>query len=207
MGTNVFVSFRFKDGEELKKEIEDLFDYSTEIYNRSENVNRSEMTDETIRKYLYEKLKKTSVTIVLLTPLAVDYKKGLYSGKYNDWLYDELRYSLQDREENRTNGIVALYTDESQDQLMQNSTHTCSICNKTKSSNSLINFDNLVRKNMLNIKEQYKSEACLDLYDSEKDSYISLVHIDDFKENYADYIEKAKDKRDRQEEFELSKEM
>lgn len=206
MGTNVFISFRFNDGKELKEEIEKLFDSSTDVYNRSENVDRSEMSNETIRNYLYGKLKETSITIVLLTSNAVNYKKDIF-GKYDDWLYDELRYSLQDRVENRTNGVIALYTDESREQLIQRSTHTCSLCNEEQNTNSVLYFENLVRKNMMNIKDRYKSQQCVGLYDSDNDSYISLVHIDDFKTNFSEYIDKTKEKRDRKEEFEIVKEM
>lgn len=206
MATNVFVSFRFSDGVDLKEELVNLFDSSTEVINRSEDKDRSEMTDETIQKYLYRKLKDTSVTIVILTPKAVNYKKN-WLGYYDDWLYDELRYSLEDRTDNRTNGVIALYTDESKNDLIETSTHTCDICNKETSCRSILSFDNLVRKNMVNVKEEYKVNACKNLYDDDKDSYISLVHFDDFKKEYKDYIKKAKDKRDRKEEFELVKRM
>ena len=96
MATKVFISFRFSDGKEIKDELVDLFDESTEVINRSEDVDRSQMSDEYIQDYLYEKLKETSVTIVLLTPKAVDYNKNFW-GEYDDWLYDELRYSLEDK--------------------------------------------------------------------------------------------------------------
>lgn len=39
------------------------------------------MSEETIKRYLYGKLKNTSVTIVLLTPEAVKHQK-----KYNGYL-------------------------------------------------------------------------------------------------------------------------
>ncbi|EGO9024672.1 molecular chaperone Tir, partial [Enterococcus faecalis] len=32
MAINVFISFRFSDGEELKEELIELFDSSTEVY-------------------------------------------------------------------------------------------------------------------------------------------------------------------------------
>ncbi|EMF0511255.1 TIR domain-containing protein [Enterococcus hirae] len=206
MATNVFVSFRFDDGKELKDELVELFDISTEVINRSEDVDRSEMTEDTIQSYLYDKLKNTSVTIVLLTPKAVNYKKNCI-GEYDDWLYDELRYSLEDRKSNRTNGVVALYTDESKSMLIESSIHKCSVCNKERNSSTILNFDNLVRKNMLNVKEQYKFNTCNNLYDRDKDSYISLVHFDDFKTDYQKYIDSAKEKRDRKEEFNLVKRM
>lgn len=94
MAIKVFISFRFSDGKYIKDELVDLFDESTEIINRSEDVDRSKMSEDTIQEYLYEKLKDTSVTIVLLTPDAVSYRKN-WVGNYDDWLYDELRYSLE----------------------------------------------------------------------------------------------------------------
>ncbi|EGO2592526.1 TIR domain-containing protein [Enterococcus faecalis] len=206
MAINVFISFRFSDGEELKEELIELFDSSTEVYNRSEDKDRSDMSEKTIQKYLYEKLKKTSVTIVLLTPKAVDYRKDIY-GIYDDWLYDELRYSLEDRSDNRTNGVIAVYTDESKDLIRESSTHRCDVCGEEKTCTTILDFDNLVRKNMLNVKNDYKSNQCMGLYDRNKDSYISLVHIDDFKADYATYITNAKNKRDRKEEFDLVKRM
>lgn len=206
MATNVFVSFRFKDGKELKDDLINLFDSSTEVKNRSEDVNRSEMTDETIRMYLYEKLKRTSVTIVILSSEAVDYRKNNF-GDYDDWLYDELRYSLENRSENLTNGIIALYTDDSKAKLIESSIHYCSTCNEEQKSTTILNFDNLVRKNMLNVKKNFKKESCENLYDREKDSYITLVHFEEFKKNYKDYIDKAKIKRDRKDEFNLVKRM
>lgn len=206
MATNVFVSFRFSDGEALKKELINLFDSSTEVINTSEDVDRSEMSEDTIRLYLYEKLKKTSVTIMLLTPKAINYNKN-WLGEYDDWLYDELRYSLEDREENRTNGAIALYTDESKSELIKASTHICDVCHKETSSTTILPFSNLVRHNMMNIKSDFKTNTCVNLYDREKDSYISLIHFDDFKKDYASYINAAKNKRDRKSEFDLVKRM
>lgn len=206
MATKVFVSFRFSDGNKLKEELVDLFDEGTEVLNRSEDKDRSDMSEETIRKYLYEKIKETSITIVILTPEAVTYRKD-YLGEYDDWLYDELRYSLQEREGNKTSGVIALYTDESTSFLKQSSEHTCPICNETKTSSSILTFDNLVRKNMLNVKEDYKKEPCTNLYDGDEDSYISLVHFDVFKRDYKKYIGIAKNKRERLNEFNLVKEM
>ncbi|UUX35206.1 TIR domain-containing protein [Fundicoccus culcitae] len=207
MGTNVFISFRFSDGKDLKEELVELFDESIDVYNRSEDVDRSSMSDETIQYYLYEKIKDTSVTIVLLTPEALQYRWNLILSKYDDWLYDELRYSLEDRDDNRTNGVVAIYTEESENLIYQQSTHICNICNEQQSVRSILDFKNLVRKNVLNVKDKFKSNSCIGLYDSEKDSYISLIHIDDFKKNYSKYIEDAKDKRNRKEQFELVKKM
>lgn len=206
MATKVFISFRFSDGKEIKDELVDLFDESTEVINRSEDVDRSQMSEDTIQEYLYEKLKDTSVTIVLLTPEAVSYRKN-WIGNYDDWLYDELRYSLEDRKNNRTNGVVAVYTDDAKDMILESSSHYCSHCQETKSCRTLKFFDNLARKNMLNIKQSYKKNLCNDLYDDSHDSYISLVSLEGFKQDYTKYIDNAKDKRDRLHEFNIYKRM
>ena len=68
-------------------------------------------------------------------------------------------------------------------------------------------FDNLARKNMLNIKQSYKKNPCNDLYDDSHDSYISLVSLEEFKQDYTKYIDNAKDKRDRLHEFNIYKRM
>ena len=202
MATKVFISFRFSDGKEIKDELVDLFDESTEVINRSEDVDRSQMSEDIIQEYLYEKLKDTSVTIVLLTPEAVSYRKN-WIGNYDDWLYDELRYSLEDRKNNRTNGVVAVYTDDAKDMILESSSHYCSHCQETKSCRTLKFFDNLARKNMLNIKQSYKKNLCNDLYDDSHDSYISLVSLEEFKQDHTKYIDNAKDKRDRLHEFNI----
>ena len=202
MATKVFISFRFSDGKEIKDELVDLFDESTEVINRSEDVDRSQMSENIIQEYLYEKLKDTSVTIVLLTPEAVSYRKN-WIGNYDDWLYDELRYSLEDRKNNRTNGVVAVYTDDAKDMILESSSHYCSHCQETKSCRTLKFFDNLARKNMLNIKQSYKKNLCNDLYDDSHDSYISLVSLEEFKQDHTKYIDNAKDKRDRLHEFNI----
>ena len=202
MATKVFISFRFSDGKYIKDELVDLFDESTEVINRSEDVDRSQMSEDTIQEYLYEKLKDTSVTIVLLTPEAVSYRKN-WIGNYDDWLYDELRYSLEDRKNNRTNGVVAVYTDDAKDMILESSSHYCSHCQETKSCRTLKFFDNLARKNMLNIKQSYKKNLCNDLYDDSHDSYISLVSLEEFKQDHTKYIDNAKDKRDRLHEFNI----
>src|SRR5699024_277694 len=183
-----------------------LFQFTTELIDRSEDGDRTEITEETIRNYLYEKLKETSITIVILTPKAINYRKNIF-GDYDDWLYDVLRYSLEDRAKNRTNGAIALYTDESKGSLTELNTHKCTKCNAEKSSTLIKSFDILVRKNMMNVKEDYNMNICDNIYDNKKDSYISLVYFDDFKKDYKKYIDSAKEKRDREEEFDMVKRM
>lgn len=206
MARNVFISFRFSDGADYKEELSDCFDKNKDIINYSEDEDRSNMSEETIKNYLYKKLKETSVTIIILTPEAVNYKKDVWR-KYDDWLYDELRYSLEDREDNRTNAVVAVYTKDAAQHLYTETTHKCSVCNKDSRVKSMKEFDNLVRKNMMNIKISKKKNQCDGIYDSLEDSYCSLIEFDEFKNNIDTYIDNAIDKRNRKEDFDIVKRM
>ena len=204
MARRVFISFRFSDGEKYKKELTELFDEETEVINCSESEDRSNMSDETIKKYLYSKLKTTSVTIILITPEAVTHKRN-WLGNYDDWMYDEIRYSLEDRENNRCNGLIAVYTEDAKELLMKEGTHKCEVCNQEKKTTTIYNIDNLFRKNMMNVKPEYKTNLCDDLYDSDKDSYCSLISWEDFKKDYKRYIDYAFEKRNNVEKYKLVK--
>lgn len=204
MANRVFISFRFKDGNIYKEELTDIFKDSVEVINCSEDDDRSNMSEDTIKKYLYDKLRNTSVTIVLLTPEAVNHQKD-WCGNYDDWMHDEIRFSLEDRENNRCNGLVAVYVPEAESSILCKS--TCDKCSSRCSLTSVYNFDNLVRKNMMNIKDEYKTNPCDGVYDSDYDSYCSLVSWKEFKENFEDYITKADKKRSETFKYELKKNM
>ena len=117
MATNVFISFRYEDGIRYKEYLSNLFDKNGDTIDYSEDVDRSQMSDDTIRRYLYGKLRRSSVTIVILTPKAINHKKN-WRGEYDDWMYDEIRYSLENREGNRTNGLIAVYTPEAAEMIV-----------------------------------------------------------------------------------------
>ncbi len=206
MARKVFVSFRYDDGSHYKDELVNLFDDSTEIINRSEDKDRSDMSDETIKKYLYDKLKDTSVTIVLITPEAVNHKKNIF-GFYDDWMYDEIRYSLEDRENNRSNGLIAVYTDEARPLIMYETIHSCNNCNGERKIKTIKHVNNLFRENMMNVKSAYKKDKCDNVYDMTYDSYCSLVPWDDFVADPEYYIEKAAEKRENIDHYEITKDL
>lgn len=193
----VFISFRFKDGNKLKEDLVEKFEGLDYTINKSEDKDRSSMTEETIRKYLYEKLSDTSVTIVLLSPMAVNHKRN-DSGDLDDWMYDEIRYSLENREGNATNALIMLYSSDAKPQV---------ILKETESVTTVNSFDNLARKNMMNVKNAYKVQKKAGLYNSLEDSYASLISYEKFMKNPELYIENALSKRERKEEFNLIKRM
>lgn len=205
MARRVFISFRFSDGEKYKEDLCKLFDQAEDVIDFSEDEDRSDMSDETIQKHLYNKLRNTSVTLVLLTPKAIEYNKNFWTGEYDDWMYDELRYSLEERENNTTNGVIAIYNKEAKDLLITMSKHKCDICNNESIVSTIKDINNLVRKNMMNIKDSYKKNQCYDIYDGLEDSYISLISYDEFTSDISKYIENAISKKERRDEFNLVK--
>lgn len=162
------------------------------------------MSEETIQRYLYDKLANTSVTIILITPEAINHRKNIY-GKYDDWMYDEIRYSLEDRIGNRTNGLVAVYTPEAELLLLQKQKHICNVCRQESEVIYIKPCDNLFRANMTNVKPRYKKNKCAGIFDADADSYCSLVSLEDFENNYTLYIDQAAEKRNRLDEFEIRK--
>lgn len=186
MAKNVFISFRFIDGNRYKEYLSNLFDRYSDTIDYSENQDRSQMSDVTIKQYLYRKLRRSSVTIVLLTPSAVNHKRD-WQGEYDDWMYDEIRYSLESREGNRTNGLVAVYTPEAAS-LLVNARFSGTL--------SVNNVDNLFRRNMMNVKPQYKKNPNPGVFDRDYDSYCSLIEWSEFTKNIGKYIEIASQKRE-----------
>ena len=197
MAKNVFISFRYRDGHKYKEELEALFNKSVDTVDFSEDVNRSNCSEYTIRNYLYGKLRRSSVTILILTPEAIKHKKD-YRGRYDDWIYDEIRYSLEDRENNRTNGLIAVYTPEA----------ASLICEKKPNGiTTIFEFENLARKNMMNVKAGYKKNSEAGVYDRDYDSYCSLIPYDEFKRSFAEYIDIASWKRDNKCRYDITKKM
>ena len=153
------------------------------------------MSEATIQNYLYGKLRRSSVTIILLTPLAIDYKKN-WRGEYDDWMYDEIRYSLENRENNRTNGLVAVYTPEVERMLIS----------RNEFGNVLVkDVDNLFRKNMMNVNEEYKTNPNHGVFDRDYDSYCSLISWHDFISNLGKYIDIASQKRESKDHYYIVK--
>lgn len=204
MANRVFISFRFKDGNKYKEELEELFKDSVNVINCSEDTDRSDMSEETIKKYLYGKLSNTSVTIVLLTPEAINHQKD-WRGKYDDWMHDEIRYSLEDRENNRCNGLIAVYVPEAESDVFTKT--TCTKCSSKCTLSTVFHFDNLVRKNMMNVKDEYKMNPCEGVYNLIHDSYCALVSWEDFKKDFEYYITNADNKRSETHKYELKKNM
>lgn len=213
MARNVFISFRFSDGEKYKEELAGLFDESEDTVDFSEDEDRSDMSDEMIKQFLYAKLRRSSVTIVLLTPKAIEYHtktrynslSGRWESYYDDWIYDEVRYSLEDRKDNKTNGIIGIYVPEAKPFLMTEKMHYCEVCKQSYAINNITSRQNLVSRNMLNVKPEYKKHKCIGVFDGDYDSYCSLIPYETFKDNFAYYVDVAFQKRNELYKYNLCK--
>lgn len=197
MANNVFISFRYSDGIAYKNDLAKIFDDYYDTVDYSEDENRFGMSEETIRSYLYKKLRRSSVTIILLTPLAVNHKKNMLN-QYDDWMYDEIRYSLENRENNHTNGLIAIYTPEAEDMIIERG---------KSNTTTVLNVNNLFRRNMMNIKPRYKKNPRPGVFDSNYDSYCSLVEYSTFVNNVGKYVGIAKEKREIIEHYDIIKRM
>ena len=173
MARKVFISFRYNDGHVYKEKLEALFKNNNNIINCSESEDRSHLSDITIKNYLYSKLRGTSVTIVILTPEAIKYRRSNFYNKIDDWIYDEVRYSLENRENNRPNGLIAVYTPEAKNIIIEEGYDIIKINE----------FDNLVRENMFNVIKKYKTNPKENVYDSNYDHYCSLISWNEFIKN------------------------
>ena len=213
MARNVFISFRYSDGHVYKDELTSLFDKDADTVDFSENEDRSQMSESTIREFLYRKLRRSSVTIMLLTPQAIEYKTKTiynpytyrYETVFDDWIYDEMRYSLENRDNNATNGLIAVYTPEAKPYLISETTHYCDTCKQLSRISGITRINNLVYNNMMNVKPEHKRHKCKDVYDGNWDSYCSLVAYEVFKNNIGEYIDMAYTKRNELYKYNLCK--
>lgn len=113
-------------------------------------------------------------------------------------MYDEIRYSLENRENNRPNGLIAVYTPEAASRLIEP---------QPSGTIRVKNVDNLFRKNMMNVKAAYKQRQKAGVFDANYDSYCSLVSYERFIENIGWYIDIAGEKRDDIQKYNIVKRM
>ncbi len=186
MAKNVFISFRYEDGHLYKEKLDRLFDNSTKVINYSEKEDRSNKSEQNIKEYLYAKLRETSVTIVILTPKAINHEK--VGRKYDDWMYDEIRYSLENRSNNRRNALIAVYTDDAEKIIFENDYF---------GNRKVRRFKNLVYENMNNLKDRERYIPGIKL---DKD-YCTLVSWKDFTSDINYYIDHAIKKRENSDKY------
>lgn len=98
------------------KKIESLVSNSSYCIDYSEKKDKRSFSDETIWKYLHDRIAGSSCTILLLTEDLFTNNSHKISYKLNDfinsgWIYNEISASLRDWKENRINGLVCVIDD------------------------------------------------------------------------------------------------
>ena len=174
--TNVFVSFSFEEENfKIVNKIIDTLRVNKQTIDYSEKQDRSDNTDETIWKYLLNRMHGSSVTIVVLTKdLLTKNRHKISSGnqwKNCGWVYKEISASLRNWENNNINGIIVVYDDELEFYLRNINYRMAKIIDFNR--NNLKNYNNGLDKD-----------------------YINIVSLSSFLRNPIPFINKAKDKRE-----------
>lgn len=213
---NVFVSYKYHDSDvkPLKNNtiVRDYVDYLENMFNKSKKVyyrgekdgnDLSDLNEETIRKYLADKIFYTSITIVLMSPNMYD----RYLSENEQWIPWEISYSLKEnrRESGKShmNAILAVVLPDC------NGKYDYAIeqhdCHRTIRTNE---FFPIIRKNMFNIKKPDTGDCkCGCQVYHGTCSYIPIVRWDDFIDNYDKYIQEALDNKEDCESFNIIKQL
>ncbi len=180
MAKNIFISFPYDEQWQTKDKIINFLSKLNIGVDYSEKEDRSQTKDETIWKHLLNRIKGSSITIVIHDPSLTNWKgKALFdSNTYpieerfheSGWVYKEIVASLRDWKENKINGIIYFVPDS----LISNYYSDFSYSQSFKNS-----LPEIIRKN----------------YES---GYIVLVSEKDFFQNPHKFINEATKKREDQ---------
>ena len=214
---NVFVSYKYHDSDVKQlgnyattvrgyvDYLESMFDRSEKVYYRGEEDGNdlSELTEDTIRQILSDKIFYTTVTVVLMSPNMYD--RSLPENK--QWIPWEISYSMKEtsRESGKShmNAVLAVVLPDRNgkyDYAVEQ--HRC---------HRLIHTDRffpIIRKNMFNIRSPEKGccECGCQVYRGVC-SYIPLVTWEDFISDHAGCIKGALDNKENQESFNICKKL
>lgn len=210
MGKKIFVSYKYAD-EEVKKITNDYLKNDTvrdyvdkleyvigkeDIYKGEHSgEDQSKFKDDTIWEHLKNKIFDSSITIVLISKNM----KELFYSEEEQWIYQEISYSLKELTRTSSNGnrenkslsnaiICVVLPDRfgSYNYYLRNTYYA-------QSYNDNITFK-IIAKNRNNKKYTFNED------------YVVTVKWEDFLKNYTKYINLAVDKQKRINEFNITKE-
>ena len=199
----IFISFSYTDrNKQIKENLAGVLEEEGLIIDKSEREDKSQHTDETIWKHLEKRIKGSTITIVLLTKdLFEENKHKLdYSPKGfldSGWIYNEISASLRNWNENKINGIIAVYESDAETYIQQRVISSCLHCNGCYTTSIVLSAE-IIKKNKFNINPNFKTNKNCEQFSLEKDSFISLVSLEDFKKEPSRYIKIALEKREKQ---------
>lgn len=220
MGRKIFITYKHNDdnvnpinnGTTARSYVEELitfFDDTNDIYKGEGNEDLSEFKDETIETHLKEKMRDSSVTIVLISPAMKDDSKN----ESDQWIPWEISYSLKEIKRNdrtsKTNAILAVVLPD--DKILFPYYYffkTYEKCNcQTPLTDQLFH---ILKKNMFNIKKPGPVTCSNHLttnnvFYTRQPSYIHCVTWEDFIKNKEKNLKTAEEIRDKIGEYDITK--
>lgn len=217
MGHKVFVSYKYSDpyvqgaGLTCRNYVDALIEKISDIhiYKGEEDGNDlSGFSDDTIETKLKEKIRDSSVTVVLVSKGMKEQKSEL-----NQWIPWEIKYSLLrttvDGQTSNPNGLLGvIIPDENGSYNYYFQPSNCPHCNTIHHNVDML-FE-IMRNNMFNRKQPIINNCVNPAHDvkihaGDNHSYLHPIQWGDFFSNPTLYIEHAISLRDRIDEFDVQK--
>ena len=227
MGKKIFVSYKYADDQvkNLKSgqnstvrdyidKFEEKVDSSDDLYKgESDGEDLSGLSDDTIWEKLKDRIYDSSVTIVFISP-------GMKESNKKDrdqWIPWEVSYSLKETSRKNKNGdsvtshsnamLAVVLPDEDNSYSYYLESKTC--CNSKCTTHHTDRLFTIIRKNKFNRTKNATKRTC----DNKETiwtgtcSYIEAVKWVDFISDYQKYVDKAVDRQDNIDEYDICKEV
>lgn len=227
MGKKIFVSYKYADNHvknlsvyenskvrDYVTKFEEKLDPSDHIYKgESDGEDLSILSDDTIWEKLKNRIYDSSVTIVFISPRM----KDLWRIEKDQWIPWEISYSLKevsrknkngDPVTSRTNAMIAVVLpDENGSYSYYLENRTC--CSGGCTVHYTDTLFSIIRKNKFNLKDASKKvcDSGSVIWYSGNDSYIEAVKWEDFIANYNKYINRACERQDDIDSYDIYKEV
>lgn len=227
MGKKIFVSYKYADDQvenlslyvnstvrDYVDEFEEKVDSSDDIYKgESDDEDLSKLTDDTIWEKLKDRIYDSSVTIVFLSPGM----KEIWKADRDQWIPWEVSYSLKETSRKTKSGkavtshsnamLAVVLPDTSGSYSWYLESRTC--CDSKCTTHHTDKLFEIIRKNKFNRTKNGSKRTC----DNNETiwtgtcSYIEAVKWSSFIADYQKYVDKAVDRQDHIDEYDIRKEV
>lgn len=227
MGKKIFVSYKYADDQvenlslyanstvrDYVDKFEEKVDSSDDIYKgESDDEDLSELTDDTIWEKLKDRIYDSSVTIVFLSPGM----KEIWKADRDQWIPWEVSYSLKETSRKTKSGkavtshsnamLAVVLPDTSGSYSWYLESRTC--CDSKCTTHHTDKLFEIIRKNKFNRTKNGSKRTC----DNNETiwtgtcSYIEAVKWSSFIADYQKYVDKAVDRQDHIDEYDIRKEV
>lgn len=227
MGKKIFVSYKYADDQvenfvwytnatvrDYVDKFEEKVDSSDDIYKgESDDEDLSSLEEDTIWEKLKDRIYDSSVTIVFLSPGM----KESWKTERDQWIPWEVSYSLKETSRNNKNGdsvtshsnamLAVVLPDSNGSYSWYLESRTC--CDSKCTTHHTDKLFTIIRKNKFNRSKNASKRTC----DNKETiwtgtcSYIEAVKWVDFIDDYQKYVDKAVDRQNHIDEYDICKEV